>query len=117
MFVGATLLGAAILVGSEDRQGALIVAADELERQKELGGQSESFATPPGFADDTDRVSESRPQRPAEEIESFEFTPDEELIDDTQGFDPVPIDNGFGGNQAYPGEPQIIDQQSEIRFE
>ena len=110
IFAGSTLMGVALLVGSEDKEGALVVAASELERQRELADKQNDFApsaTPAGNRP-------SREREPEQPSESFGFTPDEELIDDTRGFDPTPPENGFGWHDPTWGEPQIVHRQSEI---
>ncbi len=103
IFAGSTLLGVALLIGSDDREGALVVAAEEIGRQTGASSPEDRFAAQPDTA--SAQVSQPRRQAVVQEPEAFEFTPDEELIDDTQGFDPVPIDNGFGGTQPIWGEP------------
>lgn len=113
LFAGSTLLGVALLVGSEDREGALVVAASELERQSELVEQQNAFSN-------SEKPSANRSERRSAQMQPSEmsgFTPDEELIDDTQGFDPTPPDNGYGGYDPTWGEARIVDRQSEIIFE
>ncbi|MEP5936962.1 MAG: hypothetical protein ABJ239_01415 [Erythrobacter sp.] len=113
IFAGSTLLGVALLVGSEDREGALVVAASELERQSELVEQQNAFSAPEGSS--TDR-SERR-SRQMQPLDSSAFTPDEELIDDTQGFDPTPPDNSYGGYSPAWEKAQIVDREFEISIE
>ncbi len=113
IFVGSTMLGAALLVGSEDQEGALVVATSELERQREIAEMQNEF----GDDSIVSQAQQNVRRRPVEEQPSFEFSSDEELIDDTRGFDPTPADNGFGVYDQNLSEPRIVDRQSEIIFE
>lgn len=81
-FVCATAFGAANLIGGEDDQGVLLSTADELsDARKELGKRKQELSEP-----------DERPVLDAGNGEEFTsgFAPDEDLIDDTRGFDPVP---------------------------
>lgn len=94
-FAGSTLLGVALLVGSEDKEGALVLATSEMERQSALMEQQEEFASSSSASANRSNGQGSTSQSVTQPSETFEFTPDDQLIDDTQGFDPTPSDNGF----------------------
>lgn len=103
-FAAVTVLGAAMLIGSEDNEGALIRAAEDLERQKAQAedARADSGSLPPaqGFA-------------PADEAQ-LEFSSDEELVDSAQGLDPSPdIEPPF-----IPAEPQaeLVESSAEIIY-
>lgn len=92
LFVGMTLFSVAMLVGSEGNDGALVRAATNLQRED---------AAPHEF--------EGRPQQ--DDLSAYDedrgrsidhaFTSDEELIDDTQGFDPAPeLEEPFDASSA-----------------
>lgn len=79
-FAVTTMLGAAMLIGSEDDEGALLKAASEIERQQALadlaGPEDQNPPPTQGFAQ--------------EDQAQLEFSTDEELIDSAQGLDPAP---------------------------
>jgi len=82
LFVCLTAFGAANLIGGEDDQGVLLDAANELTRAKgELGNHQQEFSRPD--AGDSGRSS-------TEEDLAGEFVPDDDLIDEALGFDPLP---------------------------
>jgi len=116
IFVGSTLLGAALLVGSEDQEGALVVATSELERQRQITEMQNDFGGPGASNPSASQTREAVQRQSAQEPLSFEFSSDEELIDDTRGFDPTPHDNGFGAYDQSFREPRIVDRHSEIIF-
>ena len=80
LFLVVTMLGVLTLVGTEDNEGALLKAAADIEKQRNLmnADQSAEFGdlAPEGFA--------------ASRQGALEFTSDEDLIDDASGFDPTP---------------------------
>ncbi len=84
IFVGVTLGSVALLVGTEDDGGALVVATDEL-------GSDE-----PSLSDrNAGRLSSPPPARPSRRPSTATsddtlFASDEELIDDASGVDPTP---------------------------
>lgn len=104
LFAVVTILGAATLIGSEDNEGALIRAAEDLERQKAQAEDADSGDgdSPPaeGFA-------------PVDEAQ-LEFSSDEDLIDSAQGFDPAPDIEP----PLIPAEPQIelVESSAEIIY-
>lgn len=80
LFVGMTMFSVAMLVGPEGDEGALIQAAESLDSsQKE-------FDIPPITERETTPARQQR--RIAQEEQAW--TPDEELIDTAEGFDPTP---------------------------
>jgi len=97
IFVGTTMLGAALLVGSEDQEGALVVAASELERQRQITEMQNDFGGPGGGNPSAAQAGQNVQRSPVQEPLSFEFSSDTELIDDTRGFDPTPPDNVSAG--------------------
>lgn len=80
IFVAGTLVSVAVLVGPEGDEGALLTAADEIRRE----GQRTQYV--PEIDSNRPDPIENRRERQTE----YAFTPDEELIDDAQGFDPTP---------------------------
>src|SRR3546814_6886709 len=78
LFAAMTMLGVAMLIGSEDSEGALIRAAEELERQK---AQAEDAA--PGDGD----LPPAEGFASADEVQ-LDFSSDAELVDSAQGLDP-----------------------------
>jgi len=115
IFVGSTLLGAALLVGSEDQKAlwwSLLAnwsGSARSQMQNDFGGPG---ASNPSASQTREAVQRQSAQEPL----SFEFSSDEELIDDTRGFDPTPHDNGFGAYDQSFREPRIVDRHSEIIF-
>lgn len=104
LFAAMTMLGVALLIGSEDSEGALIRAAEELERQK---AQAED-------ADSGDRdLSPAQGFAPADEAQ-FEFSSDEDLIDSAQGLDTAPDI----APPLIPAEPQaeLVESSAEIIY-
>lgn len=99
-FVVLTTISAASLVGTEEKAGLIEKTAQEIEQQKaefeaEMGQMQipKNTAPPPS------------PAEPSIAREPVEFTDDEELIDQTEGFDPTPVDSF---------DPAAIAQQEEI---
>lgn len=103
-FAVATMLGAAMLIGSEDNEGALIRTAEELERQKaqaeDVGSGGRDLPPAQGFAT-------------ADEAQ-LEFSSDEDLVDQAQGFDPSPDIEP----PLIPAEPQVelVESSAEIVY-
>lgn len=94
IFMGMTLLSVIILVGTEDDEGALVTAADELSQDREQFEAATSNQAP-----ETNRELPPARSVPGPTIEMDEFVAEDEFIDDTTGFDPSPIieapfDNG-----------------------
>lgn len=80
-FVLITLVSVKVLIGSEGEESLLSRTQDDLMTQRA------------GMQDAIDNISTA--QEPQPEFETFEeLMPDEELIDDTAGFDPTPTDDG-----------------------
>lgn len=108
IFMGMTLGSVILLVGTEEDEGALIMAADELGRENaDSDGRDASRLQPP---------PPPRPVRRPEPIEddSAFFAAEEELLDDTSGFDPspdpiVPFDNSAADSGAT-----IVESYAEI---
>lgn len=71
ILVAIVVAGALLLVGTDERQGALVTTAEKIE---------------------TNASDEQEPaQDEAGEEEQLEFIDDEELIDDAEGFEPEPM--------------------------
>jgi len=79
-FVVLTMIGAATLVGTEEHDGVIAKTAQELTQQRDE------------FAEKVEAMNSINPA--AEEAplmaEPAEFTPDDDLVDTAQGFDPTP---------------------------
>ena len=82
MMVGATMFGTVILVGSEDREGALVHAAASVENNAAKAPARQEFNANP--------QPMRQVQRSSEVIEIDGWAEDTDLIDDTSGFDPTP---------------------------
>lgn len=103
VFMGMTLGSVALLVGTEEDSGALVIAADEISRDTSgfRDTPADRFASPPSSRPAPRRAL----RRDAAPQEETFFASDEDLIDDTVGFDPtpepiVPFDDTVGYNQA-----------------
>lgn len=100
LFVGVTMFGVAILVGPEGDEGALIQAAEGLD------------ASAREFEVDPDAQAPSRrPDRQRDrQFEEIAFTPDEELVDTAEGFDPTPeLDEPYEPETDLgTGEAQVV---------
>jgi hypothetical protein len=82
LFVGMTLFSVAMLVGTEDEEGALVQAAASVE--------SSTNPSYPGDEFRADTLPEPRSRNLIQESEPVTWADDDELIDDTSGFDPTP---------------------------
>lgn len=103
-FVVLTTISAASLVGTEDNAGLIEKTAQELEQQKaEFNAEMEAMnaSAPSAIAPAATPSSASQPTNQG----PVEFTPDEDLIDQTEGFDPTPVDSF---------DPAAIAQQEEV---
>ena len=91
LFVGATMLSVVVLIGPEGEEGALVQAADRLDQVN-----SSEFAPQPV----TPRPiqSQSAPQFQEDELD---WLSDDDLIDDTAGFDPTPIETDPAEGDVY----------------
>ena len=88
VFVAMTVIGALNLVGGED--GVLVQASGDLESRRAASDASR-FAPQPGYVPDPQQQQESA----IFEEDGYDFSDDEELVDDAMGFDPSPdIDPG-----------------------
>ncbi|NVE95088.1 hypothetical protein HUO12_09280 [Altererythrobacter sp. JGD-16] len=104
--MGATMASVVLLVGTEEDGGALVAATDEISRNTS-GDQIP--------ARDVGRLPQpaARPARqPSEPVfgDNTFFTDEEELIDDTTGFDPTPDDPQPFDTQ--PSDAQVFEQQT-----
>jgi len=106
LFVGMTLFSVAMLVGSEDDQGALVQAASSLS-EPEPG----TFDAPPqgqfGSRIDNDRD----PYR--DDAGDADFFADEELIDSAAGLDPTPLSTDPDMSDPADGDTYIISDGSD----
>ena len=105
LFVAVTMLGVLTLVGTEDNEGALLKAAADIEKQRNMmnadqSGQHVDLA-PEGFASSRQGT--------------LEFTADDDLIDDATGFDPTPEYEA----PLVSAEPQVdlVESSAEIIYE
>lgn len=103
LFVGMTLFGVVMLVGTEEDEGALVQATSGMDEPE------------PEFAPrrDLERVDERRRETRKEAGSMAGFAAPEDLIDTTEGFDPTPRETGpvqprtdfdAGDSQAVPVE-------------
>lgn len=81
LFVGATMLSVVVLIGPEGEEGALVQAADRLDQ-----------ASSPGFEPQPVTSRPTQSQTPPQFEEDPGWLSDDDLIDDTSGFDPTPIE-------------------------
>lgn len=96
LFVCLTLAGVATLVGTEEGEGTIKHAADQIAQQK---AQADRLTT------DT-----QAPPRPASgPAETVVLSADEELIDPATGEDPTPVDEFAAANPADP-DADVSDQ-------
>ncbi|XUU61689.1 hypothetical protein ACRAQ6_05305 [Erythrobacter sp. HA6-11] len=108
IFMGATMASVVLLVGTEEDGGALVAATDGISGNTS-GDQI------PAPARDVGRLPQpaARPARqPSESVfgDNTFFTNEEELIDDTNGFDPTP-DNPQPFD-TQPSDAQVFEQQT-----
>ena len=97
LFVCITLAGAASLVGTEDGQGAIQQATDEIAQQK---AQADQWTT------DTQEPPAAPASATATTVVS---SSDEDLIDPAIGIDPTPIDEFAAANPAEP-DAEVADE-------
>lgn len=91
IFVVSTLFGVATLVGTEDEEGALGVATDQIEQQSaELRGQADEMANPDP---DPEPIM-------IEADEGGEFASDEELVLDPSGIEPFGMEPNPESNES-----------------
>jgi hypothetical protein len=91
VFVVVSAAGAATLVGGEEDEGVLLNAAAELQQQRQQQEDTLEGAVTSVGAD------AALPSG-----ETVEFTSDEELIDEAEGFDPTPLEDGA------PPPPEVV---------
>lgn len=107
LFVCLIAFGAASLIGDEDDEGLLLSAAGELTKtQADFANRSTELSRP-----------DERPVLNAGDIGQFssdeelasEFVPDDELIDDTRGFEPEPdINPSYEMERAEEGDVFMV---------
>jgi len=102
VFVGMTMFSVAMLVGSEDNEGALVAAANDIQR---------GAATPDNHASARPRDEGGREERSfGEDIPrpiARDFAAEEDLIDDASGFDPTPnFDEEFDNSPVSDESPE-----------
>ena len=88
IFAGSIMFSVAILVGSEDDEGALVTAADEIGRDRDAFDRMIENGNQPARSARTVRRPQRQPQQTIDDSASFDDELD--LIDDTAGFDPTP---------------------------
>lgn len=95
-FVGMTMFSVAMLVGSEDNQGALVTAANGIQQEGAEPMDMAAARPRDESIQETQTYDEDR-SHSAEDA----FASDEELIDDASGFDPTPeLDDAFDTESA-----------------
>ena len=92
IFAGLVLAGATRLVGTGHGDGALEQAIQEVAAQREA---AETWSDG-GAAD------------PVREVIELGLVPDEELIDQTLGEDPIPMDPALGIEPEVVSEEQVV---------
>ena len=90
LFVGATMLSVVVLIGPEGEEGALVQAADRLD-------QVNSSEFEPRPVTPRPIQSQSAPQLGGD----TDWLSDDDLIDDTAGFDPTPIEADPADGDVY----------------
>lgn len=91
IFVGMTMFSVAMLVGSEDNEGALVAAANGIQ-QEGAGPSNIPEVHPRDEGSREERAFDEDLARPIDDA----FASEEELIDDASGFDPTPeLDEAF----------------------
>ncbi|MFZ9395440.1 MAG: hypothetical protein ACO25F_05180 [Erythrobacter sp.] len=106
LFAGLTLFSVAMLVGSEDDEGALVQAAATLQQTDgRIGGE-----LPPDFSGPAPRQGEFAPDEPAD----VAMADDDALIDDTAGFDPTPPDDTPDESDPADGDSYIVVDNSDM---
>lgn len=107
-FVGATLFGAAMLVGTENEDGTLAVATAQIEQQRaDFIAEAEALNSPQQPEARASGQQESEPL-PAD----TEFSSPEDLIVDPTGFDPTPVID-----DPAAGEVVIVESTAEVTVE
>lgn len=103
LFAALTVVSVVMLVGTEEEEGALIEAAATLKdgSRGAAGDQPDRFGQPAPAR----RTSRGEPDDFAESG----FTSDDELIDDTSGFDPTPFDTESVDMDPAEGDMYIIE--------
>lgn len=93
-FAALVVIGALVVVGGEEDPGAVVetsedIAASRAEFQRQMADAND--------VENVDRQDEEEPEW-ADDVEFDDG--DEELIDDTQGFDPSPVEDGTGEHEV-----------------
>ena len=105
LFAGATLFSVAMLIGSEDDEGALVQAAASLEQgDARLPGE-----LPPDLGADRPTPEQFDYDEPAD----VSMAEDAALIDDTAGIDPTPPDEQPEEHDPAKGDTYIVVERSE----
>ena len=104
LFAGATLFSVAMLIGSEDDEGALVQAAATLEQQEgRIDGQ-----LPPDLYNGQPAPAQFEYDEPAE----VSLAEDAALVDDTAGFDPTPPDEQPQEQDPAKGDTYVVVEKS-----
>lgn len=82
-FAALVVIGALVLVGGEDDPGTVI------ETSSDIAGQRTDLQRQMDESNDVERFDDED-DNDVEWAEEDDYADDEELIDDTQGFDPAP---------------------------
>ena len=82
MLVGGIMLATVVLVGSEDQKGALVHATSSVEDAADVAEPEDAFRA--------DSRAEQSTQPIDDEVEDVSWAEDDDLVDDTSGFDPTP---------------------------
>ena len=101
-YAAMILLAVALFIGTDDSPGSLDQTASNFSGAAKAGDNPHTFGeTAPG-------KKPVRGEQKREEV--VEFVPDDELVDDAQGFDPTPTDD-FSGYNADPNERGYLSDQ------
>lgn len=106
IFMGGTMLCVMMLVGTEDTGGALVMATEEINRDPPM---RDAGQLPP--------PTPTRPviNRPRQQVfDDTVFANDEELIDDTSGFDPTPDDPTAFDSGPSPSDVTVVESYGYI---
>lgn len=106
IFVCLAAFGAVSLIGGEDDPGVLLYAAGELTQTRD---KFKSDAATLALPDDRPVLDAATGGEftPDEELET-EFLPDEQLIDDTRGFEPAPDINPSPPNEDVEEQGDVV---------
>ena len=107
VFAALTLFGVATLVGTEEEDGALTSATQQLQQQgAQLRGETDAMAVPD---------QDPEPVVVEEDEEAATFATDEELVLDPTGIEPVGMEPSPDANISE--EVELVESSAEIVVE